>query len=41
VAKNKGVVLLLEERLGQSVNLYDEPQIVGALGAALLARREA
>ena len=41
VAKNKGVVLLLEERLGQPVNLYDEPQIVGALGAALLARREA
>ena len=41
VAKNKGVVLLLEERLGQAVNLYDEPQIVGALGAALLARREA
>jgi len=27
--------------LGQAVNLYDEPQIVGALGAALLARREA
>ena len=41
VAKNKGVVLLLEERLGQAVNLYAEPQIVGALGAAHLARQEA
>jgi predicted CoA-substrate-specific enzyme activase len=39
VAKNKGVVVLLEEKLGKAVNLYDEPQIVGALGAALLARR--
>ena len=41
VAKNKGVVVLLEEKLGKAVNLYDEPQIVGALGAALLARRGA
>jgi len=41
VAKNKGVVLMLEERLGQGVNVYREPQIVGALGAALLARNEA
>ncbi len=39
VAKNKGVVSMLEERLGQGVNVYSEPQIVGALGAALLARR--
>jgi predicted CoA-substrate-specific enzyme activase len=40
VSKNKGVVLLLEQRLGKAVNVYHEPQIVGALGAALLARRE-
>jgi predicted CoA-substrate-specific enzyme activase len=41
VAKNKGVVVLLEEKLGKAVNLYDEPQILGAIGAALLARRGA
>jgi len=39
VAKNGGVVSLLEERLAQSVHVYEEPQIMGALGAALLARR--
>ncbi|MEW6665722.1 MAG: acyl-CoA dehydratase activase [Thermodesulfobacteriota bacterium] len=39
VAKNRGVVALLEERLGRSIHVYREPQIVGALGAALLAKR--
>ena len=39
VSKNRGVVVLLEEKLGQYVNLYEEPQIVGALGAALQARQ--
>lgn len=39
VAKNEGVVLALEERLGVKVFVPPEPQIIGALGAALLARR--
>jgi len=37
VAKNVGVVRVIEERLGQSMMVYHEPQIVGALGAALIA----
>jgi activator of 2-hydroxyglutaryl-CoA dehydratase len=37
VAKNVGVVRTVEERLGQSMMVYHEPQIVGALGAALIA----
>lgn len=37
VAKNRGIVSLLEERLGETIKVYEEPQIVGALGAALLA----
>ena len=37
VAKNQGVVRALEERLGTSVTIPDEPQIVGALGAAIAA----
>jgi predicted CoA-substrate-specific enzyme activase len=41
VAKNLGVVRALEVLLGQSFNIPDEPQIVGALGAALYAREEA
>ena len=40
VAKNQGVVKLMSERLGVEIAVPDEPQIVGALGAALLARRE-
>ncbi|NIQ39977.1 MAG: 2-hydroxyglutaryl-CoA dehydratase [Proteobacteria bacterium] len=39
VAKNRGVVALMEEKLGTSVQVYSEPQIVGALGAALFAKR--
>jgi predicted CoA-substrate-specific enzyme activase len=38
VAKNKGVVALLEEKLGAPVLIHEEPQIVGALGAALFAK---
>ena len=37
VAKNVGVVRAIEERLDQSMMVYHEPQIVGALGAALIA----
>jgi bzd-type benzoyl-CoA reductase Q subunit len=38
VAKNLGVVRALEELIGHKFNLPQEPQIVGALGAALYAR---
>jgi activator of 2-hydroxyglutaryl-CoA dehydratase len=37
VAKNIGVVKALEKALGASMQFYEEPQIVGALGAALLS----
>jgi len=37
VAKNRGVVKAIEEESGQSLVIPPEPQIVGALGAALLA----
>jgi len=37
VAKNIGVVKALEEKLGMPLVIYAEPQIVGSLGAALLA----
>jgi len=39
VAKNQGVVALFEKKVGKPIHIYKEPQIVGALGAALLARR--
>ena len=38
VAKNEGVVRALEERLAVKLFVPPEPQIIGALGAALLAR---
>ena len=38
VAKNEGVVRALEDRLGLKMFIPPEPQIIGALGAALLAR---
>ena len=38
VAKNSGVVSAVEERLNVKLLLPDEPQIVGALGAAIIAR---
>ncbi len=39
VAKNSGVVAAIEERLGTGLLLPEEPQIVGALGAAIIAER--
>jgi len=38
IAKNIGVVKRLEERVGLNALLPEEPQIVGALGAALFAQ---
>ena len=38
VAKNGGVVSWLEKRLGISVHVPEDPQIMGALGAALFAQ---
>jgi predicted CoA-substrate-specific enzyme activase len=38
VAKNQGVVAFLEDKLGHPIHVYKEPQIVGALGAALHAK---
>lgn len=38
VAKNVGVVRALEEVLGEQLIVPEEPQIVGALGAALVAQ---
>jgi predicted CoA-substrate-specific enzyme activase len=40
VAKNVGVVRALEEELGVKLIVPEEPQIIGALGAALLATEE-
>ncbi len=37
VAKNRGVVRALERKLGCPIHVPPEPQIAGALGAALLA----
>lgn len=37
VAKNSGVVVSLESRLGAPLFVPDEPQIIGALGAAIMA----
>ncbi len=41
VAKNIGVVRALEEKLGTALLVPDEPQIVGALGAAIFALERA
>jgi len=41
VGVHGAVAMLMEEKLEQPVNLYKEPQVVGALGAALLAWRDA
>ncbi len=38
VAKNEGVARALADRLGVAIYIPPEPQIIGALGAALLAR---
>jgi len=39
VANNRGLVMILEEKLGQKLNVPKKPQTVGALGAALIAQR--
>jgi len=39
VARQKGMVKALEETLKRKVNVSAEPELVGALGAALLALR--
>ncbi len=39
VARQKGMVKALEETLKRKVNVCEEPELVGALGAALLALR--
>lgn len=39
VIKNIGVVIAIKNRLGLDVNIPGEPQITGALGAAVLASR--
>jgi predicted CoA-substrate-specific enzyme activase len=41
VAKNTGVVRALENALGTQLRIHVEPQIVGALGAAMLALEKA
>jgi len=41
VAKNSGVVAAIEEFLGTQVLVPFEPQIAGALGAAILAAKQA
>jgi predicted CoA-substrate-specific enzyme activase len=40
VAKNSGVKKFLEEEIGMEIIVPDEPQIIGALGAALFAQIE-
>ncbi len=40
VAKNSGVVRMISEKLGKPILVYDEPRIVGALGAALMALKD-
>lgn len=37
VAKNRGVVQMIQDELGYEVEIPQEPQITGALGAALMA----
>lgn len=41
VARNQGVVRALRERLGWEILVPPEPDIIGALGAALLAKEKA
>jgi len=41
VAKNSGVVAALEEKLETELLIPDEPQIIGALGAAIIGREKA
>jgi (R)-2-hydroxyacyl-CoA dehydratese activating ATPase len=38
VAKNAGIVVQIKRKYHQEINIPEEPQITGALGAALIAR---
>lgn len=38
IAKNSGVTRRVEEKLGLEAKIYHEPQIIGAIGAAIFAR---
>jgi predicted CoA-substrate-specific enzyme activase len=38
VAKNSGIVSKIRQKVGTDINVPEEPQIIGALGAALIAR---
>jgi activator of 2-hydroxyglutaryl-CoA dehydratase len=40
VSKNIGIIRAMEAKLGKPVLVPEDPQIVGALGAALFAERE-
>jgi predicted CoA-substrate-specific enzyme activase len=40
VAKSKGMVRALEKKLGAELLIPQEPQIIGALGAAIIAREQ-
>ena len=40
VAQNIGVVQALEEKIGEKLFISDEPEIVGAIGAALFGIEE-
>ena len=41
VAKNIGMKKALEDRIGKDIFVPEDPQIIGALGAAILARKKA
>ena len=41
VAKNEGVFRAMKEKIKTDIMVSDDPQIVGALGAAFIARDEA
>jgi benzoyl-CoA reductase subunit A len=38
IAKNMGITKRVEERLGLEAKIADEPQIIGAIGAAVFAK---
>lgn len=40
VAKNRGIVALMGEKLERPIHIFKEPQIIGALGAALIAKKQ-
>ena len=39
MALQSGMVQALEQTLGQKVNVYERPDLIAAIGAALLARQ--